>query len=139
MRTTRPLSTVAAMLAILLLRSSFAFAANKQSLKVGKKGEIMLTDETKVGDLVLQPGHYEIQHRVRGSDHFIRFTQFKGMHHQFQPWSGPSTLADAGDAKCRLVTLRAKAERTAVFITTVGGEWRITKVEIKGENVAHTY
>jgi hypothetical protein len=72
----------------------------------------MFDQETKIGDLTLKPGHYQIQHRVEGSDHIVHFTEFKGMHHQFQSWSGPSGLARPGEVKCSLEPLQAKASHS---------------------------
>lgn len=53
---------LAAMTAVLLLNIAFAFAANEQVVKVGKKGEITFSEPTQVGDTILPPGHYVFQH-----------------------------------------------------------------------------
>jgi hypothetical protein len=110
--------------------------ADQQVIKVGKKGEVMFDQETKIGDLTLKPGHYQIQHRVEGSNHMVHFTEFKG---QFQSWSGPSGLAHPGEVKCSLEALQAKASQTQVTLNTADGERRITRIEIAGENVAHVF
>jgi opacity protein-like surface antigen len=138
MRKKRLLLAIAAVAAVVVLNIAVAAAADEQVVKVGKKGEIMFDQDTQVGGLTLKAGHYQIQHRVEGSDHMIHFTEFKGMHNPSHP-SGPSSTAHSGEMKCRLEPLNAKASRTAVFVNTEGGVRRVTKIEIQGENVAHVF
>ena len=108
-----------------LIFFNVAKAADQRVIKAGKKGEIMFDQETNIGDTTLKPGHYQIQHRVEGLDHFVHFTEFKGMHHQFQSWSGPSGLAHPGETKCSLEPLQAKASQTRKTLNTVDAERRI--------------
>lgn len=121
-----------------LMFVNVAAAADQQVIKVGKKGEIMFDQETKVGDVTLKPGHYQLQHRVEGSDHLVHFTEFKGMHGYMQG-RGPSGIAHPGEVKCRLEPLPAKASQTKVSLNTANGERRITRIEIAGENVVHVF
>lgn len=60
------LSMAAIVTGILLLGVSVASAADEQVIKVGKKGEMMFSQDTQVGDLTLKAGHYQMQHRVDG-------------------------------------------------------------------------
>ena len=123
-------------LATLVAAVTFA-AAQDQVIKAGKKADIQLSQETKVGDVILKPGHYQIQHRVSGSDHFVQFVQYKG--HKTINASGPADIVDAGEIKCSVEPLGKKANETAVTVNTAGGERRITRVEIRGDNVAHVF
>jgi hypothetical protein len=123
---------------LLLVSVTVAAAADQQVIKVGKKGEVMLSEETLVGDLNLKAGHYQMQHRVEGSQHMIHFTELKGMHNPSRP-GGPTGEAHPGEVKCRLEPMNAKASQTAVTMTTEGGLRRITRIEIAGENVAHVF
>lgn len=111
--------------------------AQDQVMKAGKKGDIVLSQETKVGDVVLKPGHYQIQHRVSGSDHFVRFIAFKGHTTMMSP--NPATPTDVGEIKCSVEPLAKKAAYTAVHVTDEGGAKKITRVEVRGENVAHVF
>lgn len=124
---------------LVLLAGTFAVAGESNSIKVGKKGDIMLSQETKVGDLTLKPGHYQIQHRVVGTDHMIHFTELKGMHSNPYYSTGPTGTAHPGEIKCRLEPMATKASQTAVYTEEEGGMRHITKIEIKGENVAHVF
>jgi hypothetical protein len=54
-----------------------AWGQKAHALKVGRKGEITLTQPTKVGNIVLQPDTYVVQRRISGSHHFVRFVELK--------------------------------------------------------------
>lgn len=129
---------ILAVMVMSLLLVNVAAAADQQVIKVGKKGEVMLSEDTQVGDLSLKAGHYQMQHRVEGSDHMIHFTEMRGMHNPSAP-GGPTSEAHSGGVKCRLEPMSAKASQTAVTTSTEGGVRRITRIEIRGENVAHVF
>lgn len=129
---------------LLLLWTVMAAAAPGQKahvLKVGKKGEITLTQPTKVGDIVLQPDTYVVQHRVSGSDHFVRFIELKQVEYT-QTTEIPYTYTEqdkAGELTCRVEPAAGPIKETKVYTTNEGGGPRITKVAIKGENVLHVF
>jgi hypothetical protein len=125
--------------ATVVLITTVAAAADQKVIKVGKKGEVMLSQETQVGDLTLKPGHYQMQHRVDGEDHMIHFTELKGIHRNPSYESAPTGTVHPGEVKCRLEPMNAKASQTAVTMSTEGGTRRITRIEIAGENVAHVF
>ena len=122
-----------------LMFVNVAAAADQQIIKVGKKGEMMFNQETKIGDITLKPGHYQMQHRIDSTDHMFHFTELKGVHRSPYLLSAPTGEAHPGEVRCRLESLTAKASQTAVFVDTEGGVRRITKIEIRGENVAHVF
>ncbi len=127
---------------LLLLWTVAAVAAPAQkerALKVGRKGEITLARPTKVGDIVLQPDTYVIQHRVSGANHFVRFVELKRVEAQSIEGNYTYTEQDkAGEVKCRVEPANGPAKDTAAYIVTDGAP-RITKVTIKGEDVAHVF
>ena len=131
---------------LLLWTVTVAAAAEhkEHALTVGKKGEITLTKPTKVGDKVLQPGTYVVQHRVSSGDHFVRFVELKQLE-AHAPMAGEHsqytyTEADkAGEVKCRVEPATTPIKETTVYTTNEGGTPRITKVAIKGENVVHVF
>jgi hypothetical protein len=116
-------------------------AHSEHSLKVGKKGEITLTQATKVGNLMLQPDTYVIQHRVSGGNHFVRFVELKQVEYT-NTTEIPITYTEqdkAGELKCRLEPVATPIQDTTAFIVKEGGTPRITKVAIKGEDVIHVF
>jgi hypothetical protein len=122
---------------LLLWTTAAAVAADhhEHSLKVGKKGEITLVRQTKAGDQMLKPGTYVVQHRVSGSDHFVRFVELKRANTRFHPY----TERNAGETKCRVEPAAAPIKKTMVSIAHENGEDRITQVAIKGEDVVHVF
>jgi hypothetical protein len=122
---------------ITLIAAVTLAAAQDQIIKAGEKADIQLNQETKVGDVVLKPGHYQIQHRVSGSDHFVQFVAFKG--HSTITSSNPASVVDAGEIKCSVEPLTKKSQQTTVHMTDEAGVRRITRVEIRGDNVAHVF
>ena len=117
-----------------------ALALEKEhALKVGKKGEITLTQPTKIGDILLQPDTYVVQHRMSGNDHFVRFVELKQVEaHPTTELNYTYTEQDkAGEIKCQVEHATSPSKETTVYTVTEGGVTRITKVAIKGEDVLH--
>jgi hypothetical protein len=118
-------------------------AQKEHALKVGKKGEITLTQQTKVGNIVLQPDTYVIQHRESGGNHFVRFVELKQV--EAQPANAeqsPYTYTEAdkaGEVKCRLESAAGPVKETTAHTVAAGGMVRITKVAIQGEDVLHVF
>jgi hypothetical protein len=131
-------------LSLLLLWTVTAAAApaqKAQALKVGKRGEITLTQPTKVGDIILQPDTYIIQHRVSEGNHFVRFLELKQVDVQ-QITELPYTYTEqdkAGEIPCRVEPAAGPIKKTTVYTVTENGVTRITKVAIKGEDVVHVF
>ena len=110
----------------------------EQVIKVGKKGDILFSDTTQIGDVTLKPGHYLFQHRVAGDEHFVKFTEL--LMSQDRHTGGATTGAkDVGEIKCNVEPLKGKVNQTAVYSETVGGVKRITRITVAGENVAHVF
>ena len=133
-------------LSCLLLWAAAATAApadHEHALNVGKRGEITLTQPTKVGDVVLQPDTYQVQHRVskKDSNHFVRFVELKKAELHGSEWGNDSytEMNSVGEIKCRVEPAAGPITQTTVYTATDGGTIRITKVAIKGEDVVHIF
>ncbi len=98
----------------------------------------MHSDATEPQGVEKEASHYQMQHRVDGSDHMIHFVELKGMHNPSHP-GGPTGTAHPREVKCRLEPMSTKASQTVVTMSTEGGLRRITRIEIRGENVAHVF
>lgn len=93
---------------------------------MGKNGDVTFSNETKVGDLVLKPARYQLQHRVDGSDHFVHFTEVT----KEQPYrrrSGVIPKAHPGEAKSKLEPLGKKVSQTKVYSTKENGAYRVNQ------------
>ena len=117
-----------------------AATPQEQALEVGKKGDVEFRTETIVGDLRLTPGRYQVQHRVDGADHFVHFTELtKADPHPHWGSGGGATKAHPGEVKCRLEPLEKKVSTTTVHTTQEGDARRVTRLLVRGENVAHLF
>jgi|ERR1017187_6437952 hypothetical protein len=74
MRTRKLMLAALGCLLLWTVTAAAATARKEHALKVGKKGEITLTQQTKVGNIVLQPDTYVVQHRVSGGNHRVCLT-----------------------------------------------------------------
>lgn len=130
---------VALMAWALALSAGLAVAAGAEhAMKVGKKGDVTLTKETKVGDLTLKPGRYIFQHRVEGEDHFVHFTEVtKG--NPYGTSEGGVPKAHPGEIKCKVEPLSKKVKETTLFLDSEDGTQRLVRAEVAGENVAHVF
>jgi hypothetical protein len=130
-------ATGCAFLIALSISIAAAKTPDEQALKVGKRGEITLTQATYAGDQVLPPASYVIQHRDSGNDHFVRFlTIVMPEQHNDEDvfaYAGPV----AGEIKRRMESAAASVKETTAYIVTENGVPRITKVAIKGEKALH--
>ena len=111
----------------------------EQALKVGKKGDVEFTVRTAVGDMMLAPGRYQLQHRVDGSDHFVHFTELTKDVPPHSKSGGGAVKAHLGELKCRLEPLDKKASATRIYTRLEGDGARVTKVVVQGENAAHLF
>jgi hypothetical protein len=123
---------------LVLVAVSGAAANGAKKIKVGKTGAITLKASTDVGIFTLPRGRYLVQHRVVGSDHRIHFTLLK---ENLSPWarSRSGTIELPDEVSCRLEAMSDKARQTVVFTKQEGNSQRITRIEIKGEDVAHVF
>lgn len=95
-------------------------------IKTGKKGETTFKSPTKIGDFLLEPGRYKFQHRADGGSHFVHFTSLK-------------SRKDSVDVECKLEPLNSKSKYTGVTVIDEGGIRRVTRLQVRGENVAHLF
>src|SRR3990170_3984714 len=109
----------------------------EQELKVGKSDDLEFAKEVRVGEVTLKPGKYRIQHRVEGADHFVRFEHLVITTPSAQKLgTGLAVPAGkAGEIKCRLEPLDAKAQTTTLHLLNEAGGQRLLKVLIRGEKV----
>ena len=124
---------------LLLWTTTVVAASNhhEHALKVGKKGEITLTRPTRVGDRVLQPDTYVVQHRDSGSEHFVRFLEVKEFErHGVRPRTY-TEQENAGEIRCSVEPSPVPIKATTIYTVTEREMPRITRVAIKGENYVH--
>ncbi len=123
------------------LPEASAAAPSEQELKVGRSEDVSFAREVRVGEVTLKPGKYRVRHRVGSADHFVHFEALATTVPSAQKiGTGLSVPAgQAGEIKCRLEPLGAKVRETTLHLLNEEGGQRLTKVLIRGENVAHVF
>jgi hypothetical protein len=126
--------SAAAMCMLLISGGLTATAQDDQVAKIGKKGQVTLSSETKIGDLTLMPGQYTVQCRQQGEEHIMRFTR-TGV----SAPRGGGPAVDKGEVKCKKEPLPSKVAAGSLHSHKDGDIVRVTKIEIAGEKVAHLF
>ena len=111
-------------------------ASNSNKLVIGKQGWVTIKSATKFGGTVLKPGTYSIEHERVGGTHLVTLQQLGDPNLALQ-YSDQAFVGQPVSVPCELETLPARVKKTVVTIVPDGTGQRITKIEIKGENVAH--
>ncbi len=139
----------------LLLLSTAAFNAEQRERKTteiaaGQKGDVTFTTETMIGDITLKPGRYYLEHRVEGSlrsrrveGHYIHFTEVTPEEHQrheaIRDAISGHVVGHPGEIECQVEALKKPASKTTIYTILDAGVPRITRIEIAGEAIAHTF
>ena len=136
------LTLVAAVVWIILLSAAPARSAEQEhEIEVGKNDDVRFTAEMKIGSETLAPGVYRLQHRSEGQDHSIQFSRLGGVSPRSYTWvvAAPGGAKKAGQASCRVEPLDQKVDKTSVYSRKENGAERVTKILVRGENVAHIF
>lgn len=116
-----------------------ATARQEEMAHLGKKGEIRFDSSVWVGEVLLKPGDYQIQHRLEGQDHVIVFRKL--LHPPGGLGRGPLEPGkEVARVKCRVEPLGEKAKHHGIrFGTNAAGEKTVEEVHIQGESVKHVF
>ena len=90
--------------------------------------KVTLTAPTRVGDVLLPQGDYEVRHMMEAENHMMVFQQL-----------GVSKPAQAR-VKCNLVALKEKADQTQVIYESNGANERVLRtLRFKGDLAEHVF
>lgn len=111
-----------------------------RELVVGETGIVTIQTETRVGNLTLERGRYRLEHRVKDGTHYVKFTLLSTPYRSRRKSRG-------GEVECRVEPLDTTASRTVIFTVSeplVDEQTRVlfdrmTRIEVRGENVAHVF
>jgi hypothetical protein len=123
----RNLKSTALFFALIFCLSSMLQAAtNKYGVADVRK--LTLTAPTRVGDVLLPQGNYEVRHVMEAENHMMVFQQL-----------GASKPAQAR-VKCNLVALKEKADQTQVIYESNGANERVLRtLRFKGDLAEHVF
>ena len=104
---------------------------------IGKKGEIHLNVKVRAGSQLLEPGMYQVEHAVEGTQHFVSFKAVQmpaGYRHSNTPVAREASARIA----CKVEALDKKPGRTTIALrTNAAGEKEVAEVQIAGESFKH--
>ncbi len=101
-----------------------------ERLRIGDDGAVTFPGPTAVGDWLLKPGSYRLEHAVEGGEHFIAFISSEAL-----PAGAPAVRV-----RCRLEALKKPAKKTEVYaLVSGGGARRVDWIRVQGESVAHLF
>ena len=104
---------------------------NEIRRKTMNESTVTFSSQTKIGDLVLPPGRYRLQHQGDGAEHFAEFTPISK--------TDSRTTGQASRTTCRAEPLDEKASCTTINWVKEGEVNRVTKIKLRGENVVHLF
>ena len=118
--------TVCLSICALLLGTFVAAQQNKPG--VADKYQVVFHDPTRVGNVLLPQGDYQIVHTMEGDTHIMVFTQ--------------KNVKDPVEtrAKCSLVPLQEKAtQNQTVYAHNANNEHVLIELVFKGETAKHVF
>ena len=124
--------------AVLGLAAPLAFA--RGPVTAGKKGDVELTRETRIGSTVVKPGHYRFQHQSIDGQHYLvvraQSTEWRrgGTHY------AGMTKDEVTRVPCRLAATATgrKIADTAIHTKTdADGVQTVTQIDIRGDTEGH--
>lgn len=124
----------------LFVLSAFAFStsAQEQVLKAGKKGEIHFRSSVRVGEVLLKPGMYQIQHAAEGENHVIVFKEVAMV--AGYKMGVTSVGKEVARVNCKVEPTNKSLSNTKIYLrTNASGEKEIEKVQVAGEKVFHIF
>jgi hypothetical protein len=123
----RNLKSTALFFALILCLSSM-LQAGTNKYGVADVRKVTLTAPTRVGDVLLPQGDYEVRHMMEAENHIMVFQQL-----------GASKPAQAR-VKCNLVALKEKADQTQVIYESNGANERVLRtLRFKGDLAEHVF
>ncbi len=125
------------LLAALAVTVPRAFA--QESVDAGKKADVELTAETRLGAASLKPGHYQLQHQFIDGQHYlvVRAQSTIRRPDTGTHWAG-ATTDEVARVACRVVSIDKKQRETALVTSKdADGTPRVTQITIRGERGSH--
>ncbi|MEW6127492.1 MAG: hypothetical protein AB1757_10695 [Acidobacteriota bacterium] len=110
-------------------------AATKET-STGKKGVFHLTEKTFVGDVVLKPGMYQVQHVEQGSEHVLVFNEME-MSAGYRMGNTP-VGKEVARQTCKVEPVNKAVSNTKLTLRTNAANMKsIGEIQIAGERVKH--
>lgn len=136
--TTRLMTTAVALILSIGTIGSQLFAQQTNALTVGKAGKLHIGSSVMVGNTLLKPGMYQVQHVTEGGNHLIIFRIIRM---GYRNSMGNETLGEeVVRAKCRTEPVGQRWKHTKLHLERSGsGQRAVREVQIAGEDVLYKF
>lgn len=122
----RLLKVITAFFAIVLCMSG-VLAAKTNKYGVADVRKVTLTAPTRIGDVLLPQGQYEVRHQMEAENHIMLFKQIGGKELE-------------APVKCNLVPLKQKADHDQVIYTFNAANERVLQtLRFSGDSAEHVF
>jgi hypothetical protein len=131
---------VAITIALVFVLGAFAqaLAQHHDHLSVGKKGMVRFSEKVRVGDRLLEPGMYHVQHIVEGTDHVFVFkpVTMPAGYREYSMVEGREVVR----LKCRVEPVSKAVNNTKIALgQNAAGERIIEEIQVAGEKAKHIF
>lgn len=119
---------VTAVVAICVFGLTLLASAGQNKFGIADNRTITFADPTRVGDVLLPTGDYQVKHTMDGQNHIMVFRQL----HTGKP-------AEAR-VKCQLVDLKSKAKHTEqIYVLNAANERVLHILVFEGDTAQHVF
>ena len=140
------LSLVATWLVLAGVRVSARGHEKTSDFTIGKMGEVHFSVPVRAGNAVLNPGGYQVEHVLEGSDDIVSVNEhvviFKkiGMSTNSKHGKTSAARVPAVHVRCKLEVVATKVRNTTIVLrTNASGEQEIMELQIAGEAFKHQF
>jgi hypothetical protein len=131
---------VATIIALVLALGGLSqvLAQHHDHLTVGKKGMVNFSSSVRVGDRLLEPGMYHVQHVTEGTDHVFVFkpVTMPAGYREYSMVEGREVVR----LKCRVEPVSKAVNNTKITLgRNAAGERTIEEIQVAGEKVKHIF
>lgn len=113
-----------------------AFAQNEKLISVGKKGKFHIDSPLRVGDKLLKPGMYQVQHQEENNEHFIIFRKVEMGYRENM--GNQKIGGEVIRVKCLVELVNAQNKNAKILARqNAANEREFIEVWFKGEKIKH--
>lgn len=100
-----------------------------RTFNIGKKGDVKIGEDVKIGDVLVRKGKYLISHRVEGDHHIVVLTGVD---------KTPSSESSIHEIRMRFFPSRDRVKKSALFAEPRRDRsYEVTVIQIAGEDGDH--
>lgn len=113
------------------------FAQNEKLIDVGKTGKFHIDSDIRVGDKLLKPGMYRVEHQTVNNEQFIVFREIE-MNRFGKTMGSEKPIGEVARFKCTVETVEKVNKNAKILVRrNAANEREFVEVWFRGEKVKH--